>query len=251
MHSELSFILVTILAVVLSGLGKGGLGNAFGAMAVPLMSLAMPPVQAAAIMLPLLLAMDSFAIWSWRRHISWEILKIILLPGLLGVLAGLLIFSQLPESGVRFLVGTIALLFCFNQWFGSGRNGDARKPSKTTGVAWALTSGFTSFGVHAGGAPLSIYLLPLKLEKEIMAGTTAIFFGIINLSKLPAYAQLGELTTENLYWSAILMPLCPLSVWAGVKLVKIMPTHHFYRVLYVGLFLTGLKLLFDALQPLT
>lgn len=231
---------------MLSGLGKGGLGNALGMLAVPLMSLAMPPMQAAAIILPLLLAMDGFAILGWRNYVNWQIMRIILIPGLLGVLLGVLIFERLPEDAIRFLIGSIAMLFCLNQWFGGYFRNTGTKPGKIKGWFWSVVGGFTSFGIHAGGAPLSIYLLPLKLDKQVLAGTTAVFFGIVNLSKMPAYNHLGQFTVENLTLSAILFPLCPLSVWLGMKLVNKISPVLFYRVIYAGLFLTGLKLIFDS-----
>ena len=112
---------------------------------------------------------------------------------------------------------------------------------------WATVSGFTSFGVHAGGAPLSVYMLPLKLDKRILSGTMAIFFGVVNLSKIPAYGGLGELSVDNLILSAILLPLCPVGVYAGMKLVHRVREDIFYRVLYVGLLITGVKLIMDAL----
>lgn len=241
----LPFFLAAVPAVFISALGKGGLGNAMGVMAVPLMSLVISPVQAAAILLPLLLVMDMFAIWGWWKFVSWKILKIILLPGLLGVGIGWLIFYQLPEDAIRLLVGILAVLFCLQQFI--SRTSETVKPGRMKGVLWACASGFTSFGVHAGGAPLSVFLLPLKLNKKVLAGTTAIFFGVINLSKVPAYCGLGQLSSDNLLLSLTLLPLCPLGVFAGMKLVHCIREDIYYRVMYAGLFITGIKLMVDAL----
>ena len=240
----LPFFLVAVPAVLLSGLGKGGLGNALGVMAVPLMALVISPVQAAAIMLPLLLVMDALAIWGWRQHVDWQIMRIIIVPGLLGVLLGVVVFYQLPENAIRCLIGLIAILFCWHQWFSSCTKRFRANPVK--GVFWATVSGFTSFGVHAGGAPLSVYLLPLGLDKKVLAGTMAVFFGIINLAKIPAYGGLGQLTRDNLFLSLTLLPLCPLGVAAGMQLVHKIREDVFYRFLYIGLFITGAKLIFDS-----
>ncbi|WP_062270560.1 sulfite exporter TauE/SafE family protein [Endozoicomonas arenosclerae] len=244
--SELSFLITAVPAVIITGLGKGGMGNALGMIAVPLMSLSLPPVQAAAILLPLLLVMDGFAIWGWRQHIDWSIIKIILLPGLFGTLLGLMVFASLSETSIKGMIGLISILFCLNQWLGHYFR-SSRKPGKIAGIFWSTISGFTSFGIHSGGPPLSIYMLPLNLQKEYLAGTMAIFFGALNLVKLPAYASLGELTTENLLFSAFLLPLCPLSVWMGMKIVKTVSTDLFYKILYISLFITGIKLLADCL----
>jgi uncharacterized protein len=54
-----------LVAVVLVGLSKGGLGGAFALLGVPVLALVMPPVQAAALLLPLLLMMDAVGLWIW------------------------------------------------------------------------------------------------------------------------------------------------------------------------------------------
>ncbi|KEQ18782.1 sulfite exporter TauE/SafE family protein [Endozoicomonas numazuensis] len=243
---ELSFYVTAIPAVIITGLGKGGMGNALGMIAVPMMSLTMPPVQAAAILLPLLLVMDGFAIWGWRQSIDWSVFKIILFPGLFGVFLGLMVFASLSEQTIRSIIGVIAILFCLNQWFGHYFH-PPHKPGKGAGIFWSAISGFTSFGIHSGGPPLSVYMLPLKMEKEFLAGTMALFFGVLNLVKLPAYAALGQFTTNNLMLSFLLLPVCPLSVWLGMKMVKTVSTDFFYKILYISLFLTGVKLLSDVL----
>ena len=241
---ELSFFLVAVPAVLMTGIDKGGLGSVLGMLAVPLMSLVMPPLQAVVILLPLLLVMDGCAIWGWRHSVDWKIMRTILAPGLMGVLLGVLIFSKLSENILRFLIGFISIAFCFYQWF--FKTFKVQKPCRIKGGFWSLVSGFSSFGVHAGGVPLSIYMLPLRLDKAILTGTMAIFFGIINLAKIPAYGGLGQLTMSNALLSLLLLPLCPIGVRIGMYLVHRINEQFFYKILYIGLFITGLKLIFDA-----
>lgn len=242
---ELSFFLVAVPAVFLTGLDKGGLGSVLGVLGVPLMSLVMSPVQAAAILLPLLLVMDSCAIWGWRKHVDWSVFRIILPGGLLGVLLGFIIFYQLPENVIRFLIGILAVLFSIRQWL--LKCAEQAKPCSKKGMFWATIAGFTSFGVHAGGPPLSVYMLPLQLNKKILTGTMAIFFGIVNLVKIPAYGGLGQFGWDNLIMSAMLFPLCPVGVFVGMKLVNTIREDIFYKYLYVALFITGCKLIFDVI----
>ena len=238
---DLSFFLVAIPAVMISGIGKGGMGTAIGILSVPLMSLVMPPLQAAAILLPLLMVMDGFAIWGWRNHVDWRMMRMLLPAGLLGILIGILIFYRLPDSSVRILIGALAILFCLHQWF--VKSSSPGKSSHIKGIFWATVSGFTSFGLHAGGAPLSIYMLPLKMDKQKLAGTMAVFFGILNLVKLPAYGSMGQFDSESLLLSLMLLPFCPLSVKLGMKLVSRIREDVFYRFLYIGLFFTGMNLM--------
>jgi uncharacterized protein len=55
------FFLLAIVAVILLGLSKGGFFG-LGVMALPLMSLSVPPLQAAAIILPTVLAQDALTV---------------------------------------------------------------------------------------------------------------------------------------------------------------------------------------------
>jgi uncharacterized membrane protein YfcA len=62
------FYAVAIPAICLTGLAKGVFLGGAGGMSVPLMSLAISPVQAAAIMLPILIVMDWIGVWAYRRE---------------------------------------------------------------------------------------------------------------------------------------------------------------------------------------
>jgi hypothetical protein len=102
---------MTFLAVALVGLSKGGLGGAFGLMGVPVLSLAMPPVLAAALLLPILLMMDAVSLISWRRYRDLALLKTLLPAALVGIAAGWASAAITPEPVVRLLVGVVALVF--------------------------------------------------------------------------------------------------------------------------------------------
>ena len=60
------FYAAAIPAVLLFGISKGGFGGGLGTAAVPLMALVISPVQAAAILLPILCLMDLVALWKFR-----------------------------------------------------------------------------------------------------------------------------------------------------------------------------------------
>jgi len=73
------FYLLAIPAIVALGLGKGGFAGV-GMISTPLLALTMPPLQAAAILLPILLCQDAISVWVYRRQWSGWNLKV-LLPG--------------------------------------------------------------------------------------------------------------------------------------------------------------------------
>jgi uncharacterized membrane protein YfcA len=82
----------------------------------------------------------------------------------------------------------------------------------------------------------------------IFTATMATFFAVVNLSKWIPYAFLGLIDLRNLGTSLVLMPFAPVGVWIGIRLAKRIEPTLFYRLVYVGMFLTGEKLLYDALR---
>ena len=116
------------------------------------------------------------------------------------------------------------------------------------GAILTVTSGFTSFIAHAGGPPINAYVIPLKLSPVVFTGTMAFFFFFINLAKWIPYAWLGLLDLRSFATSAVLLPLAPLGVWAGVRIARRINPVLFYRFVYVGMALTGVKLLWDAVR---
>lgn len=239
------FYLCAIPAVLIFAMVKGGFGGGIAIISVPLMSLAVPPVQAAAILLPLLLVMDGVAIWSFRG--SWSRVNIErTLPGaIVGIGLGALTFHSLSEAAIRLLIGTICVAFCLNYWLQPGTRVKT-KPGIIAGSVWGSIAGFTSFGIHAGGPPMSIYLLPQRMDKIELMGTFAIFFAVVNLVKLIPYTWLGQFDSTNLLTSLVLIPLAPIGVRLGYFLLHKISEVLVYGICYFFLMLIGLKLLYDG-----
>lgn len=232
-------------AVLLMGLSKSGFGAGFGALAVPLMALVMPVPQAAAIMLPLLAVMDGFGLAALWRERDRDLIRLLLPAGLAGTVIGTLLFGWLSASVVAGLVGALTLGFLAIRRFFPPRR-DAPPPPRWLGWLLGMTSGFTSFVAHAGGPPIGFYVMPLKLSPVRFTATMAVFFAAINASKWLPYAWLGLIDTRNLLASAVLLPLAPLGVWLGVRVVRHVPPRLFYGLFELGMLLTGLKLLWDG-----
>jgi uncharacterized protein len=241
------FYALAVPAVLLMGLGKSGFLSGFGALATPLLSLAVPVPQAAAIMLPLLLVMDATGLQQLWRERDRVLLRRLLPAGLLGVVVGTLLFGLLPAQAVAGLVGALTLAFLAQRLLFPPR-ADAPPPPRWAAFGLATTSGFTSFVVHAGSPPLNVYLLPLRLRPITYAATTAVFFAAVNLAKWLPYAWLGLIDRANMATSVLLMPLAPLGVWMGVWLARRIEPRWFYAVAYTGMFATGVKLLWDGLK---
>ena len=243
------FYFFAVPAILIFGIAKGGFGNAIGVVAVPLMALAVSPLQAAAILLPILCVMDVFAIRKFWRQ--WDVTNIvIMLPaGCVGVLVGSLTFSYLNEGHVRLLIGLLALIFALNFWLKSPGS-IQKEPDYIKGTFWSVIGGFTSFGIHSGGPPVNIYLLPQKLHPKVFMGTCAMFFWITNYVKLIPYFILGQLDSQNLQTSLVLLPLAPIGVGFGYYLHTRVSTKKFYNIFNFFLIITGCKLTYDGVMLL-
>lgn len=240
------FIAVAVLAVMVVGLSKAGLLGGLGVVGVPLLSLVMPARDAAGVMLPVLMAMDAMAVWSYRRDVDWSVLWIMLPGALAGTLAGWALWAVVSDAVVLLLVGVVTLLFVLDAMLPLRKRLAGLPPSRPWGRFWGLVAGFTSFISHTGGPPFQIYVLPRRLPPAIFAGTAAWFFAVVNFSKLGPYALLGQLSVSNLTLAAALAPLGALSVLVGVWLVRRISARHFYAIAYGLVFVLPLKLIWDG-----
>jgi uncharacterized membrane protein YfcA len=248
MITDSTFYILAAIAVVLVGISKSGFGSGIGVLGVPLIAIVIPPPQAAAIMLPLLCVMDIFNVIHYRTRFDRANLFILVPAALIGILFGTFTFRYLTDAHIRILLGVISILFVINFFVGRRNSYQKTEPNRGKGSIWGAIAGFTSFGVHAGGPPVNIYLLPQKLDKTIFVGTTVVFFAIINYVKLVPYALLGQLNSDNLLTSLVLAPLVPLGVWLGIKLHDRVNESLFYNLAYFFLFVTGVKLLYEGLK---
>jgi uncharacterized membrane protein YfcA len=243
------FYVLAVIAILIAGIAKSGFGGGLGVLSVPLMSLVISPPKAAAIMLPLLCIMDIFNLWQYRKSWDRKNLQILIPAAMIGILGGMLFFRYLSDAVIRLLVGVIALAFVLSSFY-KGRYGEKKEANMYRGGFWGSIAGFTSFGVHGGGPPIDIYLLPQRLNKSIFVGTKVILFTIVNYIKLIPYAWLGQLNCDNLLTSLILSPLAPVGVLLGIRLHRTLNQNLFYTICYFILFITGVKLVFDGLVNL-
>jgi len=242
------FYLAAVPAMLIFGISKGGLGAGLGVMGVPIISLVMPVSQAAAIMLPVLCLMDLFAVFAYRKRLwNKEILLNIIPAGALGILLGSFFLTSVRPEVLKISVGLIAILYFLKMKF-YHKSLEPKRTSKVAGGFWGAVSGFTSTIAHSGGPPISIYLLPLRLDKTIFLGTTVIYFTTVNYLKLIPYMYLDLINTENMYLSVILMPIAPVGIFLGVWLKNRINEKIFYEICYWSLLITGLKLTWDGLS---
>jgi len=249
------FVSIAVIAVVITGISKGGFGG-IGLLAVPLLSLVISPIQAAGIMLPIMIPMDFLSIWVYRK--SWDAKNLALLipAATVGITIGGLTARWVNEDFVRLLVGIIAVVFTLHRWRSLRRAAKStstgaatpprREPNKVLGAFWGTCAGFTSFLAHAGTPPYQVYMIPQGLNKKVYTGTSVMFFGAMNAIKLIPYGMLGQLSITNLHVSAALLPLVPVGVFLGVWINRKLREDMFFAIILTAIFLVGLKLIWDG-----
>jgi uncharacterized membrane protein YfcA len=243
------FYAAAIPAVLLVGIAKGGFGSGAGIFATPLMALTIPIPQAAAIMLPILIVMDAVGLWAYRGKFQRENLKLLLAGGVLGIALGALAFRYFSDAWTRVTLGVMSVGFVVHYYYFRAAS-PATRPSRPAGFFWSAVSGLTSTLAHAGGPPLSIYLLPLRLEKSVLVGTTIVFFAVVNAVKLVPYTWLDLFDGRNLSTSAALAPLAPVGIFMGYQMMRRVNEALFYRICYALLLVVGLRLLWEGFTRL-
>lgn len=264
--TPLTYMLVALAATLLIGFSKSGFGGGVGVLATPLLLLALPGNVALSIILPLLIICDLFTLThfprQWNKRSYW-----LLMPGtLMGFFAGfafLLCFASSEGQGeagerwIRLVVGTVSLVFCALKVFDPLiRKLKDRKPGEkdfrpglAIGLAIGLPAGFSTVIAHAAGPLVTMFLLPQRLTPQDFVGTSARYYLTVNLLKVPLYiltgliAQRDFITFQTLKWNLWLVPFCPVGVALGAWLNRRLGGRIFTFVIYILLFLTGIKMI--------
>lgn len=235
---------LAVLAAVLVGMSKGGL-PVVGMLGVPVLALVISPVTAAGLLLPVFVVSDWFGLYAYRKEFDARVLKVLIPATTVGVGLGWATATVVPEWLVTGLVGLIGAAFAANALL---RRTDplARPLNVAAGGFWGTITGFTSFVSHSGAPPYQVFVLPLRLQKMVFAGTSTILFAYVNAIKLIPYYFLGQLSAENLHVAAALLVPAALAVFLGVRLVRIVPTQLFFKIVVWALLLISLRLIWEA-----
>jgi hypothetical protein len=195
-------------------------------------------------MLPILMLGDVFSVTAYWKRWDVSVLRATLPLALITTAVGSIFVSVAPAVLLKRIVGVIALLFAVWQLLQS--HVQKLKPSAVPPWAGPLAgalAGTTSALANAGGPPMVIYMLMRQLEPRLLVATSALFFAMLNVTKVPFWLYSGVLRMDTLvtYWW--LMPLVPAGIWVGRKLVNRINRQLFERLILVFLAITGTLLL--------
>jgi uncharacterized membrane protein YfcA len=244
MNITIWIILAVGTACFLTGVSKGGLGGGIGMVMTPMLSLVMPLNTAVGILLPILMLADVFTLAAyWKK---WEIrwIWVLLIGGLIGVTLATYVLvnvsADVVRKGLAILVLTFLLYRIFEKRITAILNYQVRP---WHGLLAGSASGFSSTLAHAGGPPITIYLLINRLEPSEFVATSALYLALLNWIKVPYYYFGGLFDFPLQLRLVYLLPLVPLGVWTGRHLVKRVDKVLFERII-IGLLIISVVLLF-------
>lgn len=205
----------------------------------------MNPVQAAALVLPVLIVTDVAALWLYRKDFSKRNVLILLPAMFAGIAIATVIVPFTPEPVLLAFTGLVGLWTVWRRWFGARIEG-VQEAEVVPGLFWGTVAGITTFITHSGAPPMQAFLLPQNMSRFVFAGTMAITFALANFAKIPTYYALGFF--EGLNWTLIagLAGVGIASTFVGRWLVMTMSDRIYMRVIEVLLLVLSLILLTKA-----
>lgn len=243
---ELHYLMWAGLAAAMVGLSKGGLPTV-GMLSVPILSLFMSPIKAVVMLLPIYIISDMVGLWLYRKDFSAINLRILVPAGVGGVLVGWLTASLVSDTAVKLMIGLMGVGFVLNAWRKRHTPQTPRPAHWKKGLMWGSVAGFSSFISHAGGPPFQVYLLPQQLPKAVFAGTSTLFFAVINLAKLGPYHWLQPYGIHELKSALVLIPFALAGTVLGAYLTRKIADDWFFKWVQLGLLAISIQLIVDAI----
>lgn len=230
---------------------KGAFGGGAASVGIPLLALGMDPLTAGALLAPLLIVMDAFAL-RYFRPATWSLPDLaILVPALIaGIVAGYFALRVMNPHMAEIAIAVTTLAFTA-QWFLKRGPSAVHPPSKALGVVAGAASGITTMVAHAGGPPVAMYLLRRGLSKQVFAGTMSVAFAAGNIIKLPPWLLLTDKPDHFTALMALCLPVIPLAVALGWRLHNRLNERQLFQIVNGLLAVTSLKLLWDGITGLT
>jgi uncharacterized membrane protein YfcA len=234
-------VVIALLGFMI-GLAKGGFGG-LGALLTPILALVLPVALAVGVLLPMLMVGDAFALYMYWKEWDLALVKRMLPAGILGALAGTFLLSWMPPDGLRIVLGIFVLLLVAYRFVSDRIQAMRYEPKPWHAPAAGALAGIASGMFNNGGPAFSSYLLLQKLTARPFIATSAIYFALLNLIKVPGFLYTGVLDVPLLFSLWWVFPFIPLGIWvARITLTRLSPST-FEGIIVVLLIFSSLWLL--------
>jgi uncharacterized protein len=223
MHLELWQWVLGAIGAFLAGLSKTGLPG-IGSLNVALFALAFPLRESVGTVLVILICADLVAVAAYRRDASWAHLWRLFPWAAAGIVLGYFALGRVNEGEMRRLIGGVLLILSVLQFVRSRQlatsSSEAPPVNRLFASLTGITAGFTTMVANAAGPVMMLYLLAMRLPKIAFVGTTAWYFFLLNLFKLPFSASLGLINQSTLGVSLALGLFAMVGAFIGRPIVE-------------------------------
>ena len=237
-------VVIAILGFMI-GLAKGGFGG-LGSLLTPILALVLPVASAVGVLLPMLMVGDVFAVYMYWKEWDFDLVRRMLPAGIAGALAGTALLSWLSPDGLRIILGIFVLVLVAYKFISDRIQAIRYEPKPWHAPAAGLLAGVASGMFNNGGPAFSSYLLLQKLRARPFIATSAIYFALLNIIKVPGFLYTGVLDLPllfSLWWVFLFIPV---GIWvARVTLTRLSPSA-FEGIIIVLLIFSSLWLFWQS-----
>jgi uncharacterized protein len=233
-----SQILLFFFVALLVGMSKTGI-HGTGMLAVPLLAIIFGGMNSSGIMLPMLCIADVMGVTYYHRHASWAHLRALFPSAAIGIVLGSLAGDFINDVAFRLIMASVILIsVVLMLWLEKNHQKDIPQRRLFANVIGG-TGGFTSMIGNLAGSIMAVYFISMRLPKNVFIGTTAWFFLVINLFKVPFHIfHWKTITMKSIVLDLSAIPFLALGAYAGIAVVKKM-TDTSYRWFIIAMTLVA------------
>ncbi len=225
--------MLVILCGMLIGMSKTGLSGA-GLFVVPVFAGIFGGKPSVGLVLPMLIIADFFAVKYYNRHAEWKYVLKLLPWAFAGILIAFFVGKNIDDRSFQILIAVVVLIGIALMVLQDIRRKRVSIPDYWWFAALlGMSGGFATMIGNAAGPVMSLYLLSMRLPKNIYIGTGAWFFFIVNLSKVPLHVFFWEtITWKSLQFDILMAAPIVLGAISGFYLVRLIPEKA-YRIFII------------------
>lgn len=244
-HDPLFLAIVIAALGFLIGITKAGF-NVLGALLTPTLSLVLPVSLAVGVLLPMLIAGDAFAVYTYWREWDTRLVRRMLPAGVVGALVGTFFLVELSPNALRIALAIFVLLIVAYRFASNRIQRLTYRPREWHAPGAGALAGLASGMFNNGGPPFNSYLLLLKMPPRTFIATTALYFALLNLLKLPGFLVTGVLNVPlllSLWWVFLFIPL---GIWVARWLIVRINQQTFEWIIMALLIVSSLLLFWQS-----
>ncbi len=244
-----------LIGAFLIGLSKGGIPG-IGNLTAGIYATIFPAKASVGILLPVLICGDIVAVLVYRRHALWPYIAKLAPWTAIGVIIGWLLFGAVSDRQIQVIIGVILVGMTVVHFWRIRylqKGGESQESDFVHSLPFAIAAGilvgFSTMMANAAGPVAALYLMAMGLPKYAFIGTSAWFFFLVNLFKIPFMIEQEVITGTSIWLSLSLGVMAILGGLAAPKMVKHINQKWFGGLVWFFIVVAGVGLLIKPDWP--